>query len=156
MRRILSSPKRKRRCPGRSCDRKFHRDARQDRVENISHEKETRSRPGSRAARNISAALYDGHFHKNALRKSGEAGADPGFTGLCESVPNRGDPGCSHALVIRKLIQNRNYERKSIAGNLPDRLTSPHEFRILANLSPRRLALVRHAYPRRGESHERS
>ena len=75
----FSPPKRKRRRAGRSCDREFHRDARQDRVENISREKETRSRAGSRAARNISAALHDGHFHKNALRKSGEAGADPGL-----------------------------------------------------------------------------
>ena len=81
---------------------------------------ETRSRAGSRSARNISAALHDGHFHKNALRKSGEAGADPGFTGVCEPVPNRGDLGCRHALVIRKLIQTRNCERKSIAGNLLD------------------------------------
>ena len=60
----------------------------------------------------------------------------------------------AHALVIRKLSQATN--GNSIAGNLPDRLTSPHEFQILANLCPRRLAPVRHVYPRRGESDGRS
>src|SRR5215469_12652139 len=85
--RLLSSPKRERRRACRSCDREFYRDARQDRVENIPNEKETGPRSGSGIARKISAALHDGHFYKNTVRKSGEARADPGFTGICEPVP---------------------------------------------------------------------
>src|SRR4029078_2657950 len=71
IRRLFSSPKRERRCACRSCDREFYRDARQDRVENISREKETGPRARSRLARYVSAALHNGHFHTNSLFSSG-------------------------------------------------------------------------------------
>ena len=96
----------------------FHRDARQDRVENISREKETGSRAGSRATWNISAALHDGHFHKNALRKSGQAGEDSERVGVCESVLNRGNLDCGDALVSRDLRQILDCGI-SVAGNQP-------------------------------------
>ena len=88
----------------------FHRDARQDCVENISREKETGSRAGSRTARNVSAALYDGHFHKNPVRKSSEAGADPGCVGVCELISNGSRLGCGDALVIRRLSNSPHSE----------------------------------------------
>src|SRR6185436_7883410 len=69
-RRILSSPKRKRRCACGPRDREFHRDARQDRVQNISREKEARSLARSRIARNLSAALHDGDVYSHSLRAS--------------------------------------------------------------------------------------
>src|SRR6266513_5415718 len=135
IRRILSSAKRKCRCACRSCGREFHRDARQDRVEDISREEEIGSYARSRAARNISAALHNGYFYKNALRESGKTGTDPGFTGVCELVPNRSDLGCSDALVIGNLSQARHYKRKFHCGKsarLINFWRSPYE-RKLAN-----------------------
>src|SRR5216684_6538195 len=67
-RRIFPAPKRERRRAGRSRVRKFHRDARQDRVADISREKETRSLSRSSLARNLSAALHHGDFHGHPVR----------------------------------------------------------------------------------------
>src|SRR4029077_4402124 len=97
----------------------------QDRVENVSREEETGSRAGSRAARNISAALHDGHVHKKALRKSGEAGADPRRIGVCESVRNRDNLGCGDALVIRNLSQRVELEASRDFNSKVTRVESP-------------------------------
>ena len=48
----------------------FHRDARQDRVENISREEEARSPARGFAPRRVSAALHHGHVHAHPLRGS--------------------------------------------------------------------------------------
>src|SRR4030095_11445683 len=85
-------------------------DARQDCVETMSREKETGSRAGSRTARNLSAALHDGHFHKNAVRKSSEAGADAGRVAVCELIPNGSRLGCGDALVIHRLSNSPHSE----------------------------------------------
>src|SRR5207249_962595 len=48
----------------------LHRDARQNRIENISREKETRPCARSRTTRHLSAPLHDGHIHAHSLRQS--------------------------------------------------------------------------------------
>src|SRR5207245_9012341 len=80
---IFFPPKSKRRRLGRSRRGKFHRNARQDRVENLSRKKEARSPAGSCAARNLSTALHHGHFHAPPIRQSGAASAGTGPHCLC-------------------------------------------------------------------------
>lgn len=69
------------------------------RVTRIPCEKETRSRAGSRAAGNISAALHDGHFHTNPLRKSGETRPCARPVGLYKCDHHFRDFHCRHNLV---------------------------------------------------------
>src|SRR4029077_2884095 len=60
------------RCPRESRGAKFHRDARQNRVEGISGKKEARSSARRFAARNLSAALHHGHVYAHPLFRRGK------------------------------------------------------------------------------------
>src|SRR2546427_12692855 len=50
---------------------------------NLSRKKEARSPAGSCVARNLSTALYDGHFHAPPIRRSGAASAATGPHRFC-------------------------------------------------------------------------
>src|SRR6266403_5782979 len=83
VRRIFPTPKSKRGRTRRLSFRKFHRDAGQDRVTHISRKEKTRSLPRSGAARNLYAALHDGHVYADPLRNRRASRADSRRSGLC-------------------------------------------------------------------------
>src|ERR1700738_1784301 len=90
LRRIFHEAKRERRRTGRPRRRKFYRDARQDRVKNISRKKETRSPARRFASRYLSPALHHGHVHAHPLRRSRAPRAAPGLHRL-RQLDRRGD-----------------------------------------------------------------
>src|SRR5207248_1035559 len=72
LRGIFRAAKKKRRCPRRSSGAEFHRDARQNRVANISGKKEARSPPRRFVARYLFAALHHGYVYAHPLFHSGK------------------------------------------------------------------------------------
>ena len=102
-RRIFRATKRKRRCPCQSCDRKFHRDARQNCVEGIPSEKETRSFPRSRAPRNLFAALHHGNVHADPLRHGNKTCA-PARSNRLRRIYRSNIVRCSIDVLFRRAL----------------------------------------------------
>src|SRR5437764_8478872 len=85
LRRILREAEGECRRARRSCRGELHRDARQNRIENISREKETRPCARSRTTRYLSAPLHDGHIHAHSLRRSRTTRPPTGLDNLYRS-----------------------------------------------------------------------
>jgi len=89
----------------------LHRDARQDRVENVSRKKETGSRAGSRPAWNISAALHHGHFTRMPYAKAAKRAQIQDALVYASLLLIAKRFGYGDALVNRNLRQTLSCER---------------------------------------------